>query len=195
MCIRKVITKILLRVLFFFMLFNLSGLSYLLIKNRYRPLKFSYLGCAEGRTDSRFSRDDYSKIKYLYFDLGYDICDSLDDLVERNVYNLEEMEFEVTTRKEMIYICSYCVPLKSYEYLPGNNVIGGGTDNRATFFKDKYQEGMCFFYEAEDINPGRMALEGEYADMDGQLERISVYIILFFFAGTLVTGCLCCHKK
>ncbi len=198
MYIKKRISKILLRVLFFFMLFNLSGLSYLLIKNRYRPVILSYLGCAEGKKNGGFfKKESYSEFEYLYCNAGYWVGDTLEELIEWNVDKPEEVEFEVNTRKDMMYICSWHVPLKSFEYAPGCHPIGGGNYNRATFFRDQYQEGVCFFYEAADINPGSMVLESECQLMylPDRTEEIIMCILLFLLVGTLETGYLCYHKK
>lgn len=190
----KTIIKISLKILFFFLLFDLVVLSYLLFKNRYRPVELTYLGCAEGKEGgSDFTPVAFLDFQYLACGLGYSVSDNLEDLVRSNVENPEEVNFEMTQKEGRMYLCSWHVPLERLEYTSEDNPIEGGHKNRATFFREEYQEGVCFFYEAEDIDPCSMVLEPQCV-LDGQTEKICMYVILFLLAGTLGTGWLSFRK-
>lgn len=61
-----------------------------------------------------------------------------------------------------MYVYSYGVSLEKLEYHKGHLTIWGDYYNRAKFSREKFQEGIYYFYEIDDVGIGDMSLEGMY---------------------------------
>lgn len=66
---------------------------------------------------------------------------------------------------------------------------------RATFSKDRFQEGRYYFYEIDNIPIGSMALEILDEEFDREFEKLNVFLIIFSSLGLVFTGWYCLKTR
>lgn len=133
--IKRIIMTILL------VLFGLSFIywSHLFYSGRYKPIELKYLGSADG-TGGVSSYVAEQRRNFMYCGFGYEIFDfeMIDD------WNLHNFDFNLELQESKKYIMSIGVPIERLEYLDHYS--------RATYSKDKIQQGRFYFYEIDNIS-------------------------------------------
>ena len=133
----------------------------------YRKLMFEYVGSASGKLSIIKSEpEEWEQEKYVYntfegyFSVrkkGWDFC------VKECEWH--DFDFQPELKEDEEYVCTYGYRLKTLEYLHKNKTkMSKGYYNRATLYKDDYQDGVYFFYKLKgknDIHLGSMSEENE----------------------------------
>lgn len=184
----KLFKKICLIFIFMFIaLSNLILLSYFLM---YKTVDMVYLGSAKGIWDSNFypDSDECMENDFLYYNMGYAVLG--DETVTRCC--MSDFDFQFKKRAGKIYVYSYGCPLIKLEYNRGKFSEEGICYNKAVFAKDKFQDGIYYFYEADDVPIGNcvgnweldpVILEEE--EMDDIMLMLGIAVIIFILMSCL----------
>jgi len=130
----------------------------------YTNIDITYLGKAEGVETDYFDPPTFwLEYRYLYCGNGYHYFttyEGYERLCEE--CSLQNFDFNLKIHGNKMYIYSYGVPIDKLEYYKGHLTVFGDYYNRAEFSKEKFKEGVYYFYEIDDVGIGDMLLEDMY---------------------------------
>lgn len=178
--------------LFVFFALNFMFWLYLFYLGRYKEIELTYLGSADGTWDTYFfCTPSYAlKQNFLYCNFGYGLYGP--GTAER--CNLHNFDFNLEFRESKRYVYSG-VPIDKLEYCHNLYTKNGEYYSRATFSKDRFQEGRYYFYEIDNIRIGSMALEIWDEEFDREFEILNVFLIIFSSLGLGFTGWYCLKTR
>ena len=152
----------------------------------YRSVDMIYLGSAKGILDSRFySVPEYCmENDFLYYNMGYAVLD--DKAVSR--CDMSDFDFQLEEKEGKICVYSYGFPIEKLMYNKTRTSKQGNYYNKAVFSKDKFKDGVYYFYETDYIPIGDWSGEPldyslylmEEDDRDDFQVSLVVLIIVFF---------------
>lgn len=153
----------------------------------YRPVDMVYLGSAKGTWDSDFyfAPKRCMENDFLYYNMGYAILD--EDVVNR--CGMSDFDFQLEKKEGKICIYSYGFPIVRLMYdKTRTSRLGHYYYNKAVFSKDKFQDGIYYFYETDYIKIGDwmeyiecdfLSYRLEEEDRDESKQVLGVLLIVF----------------